>query len=410
MSKIIVIGGGISGFISAINAKDKNNEVLILERGNNPLKKLLLTGNGKCNYFNEDFSIKHYNSEDINILEKYITKENKVKVLDFYDKIGIIPNIKNGYYYPYSNQAITIKNAFLKEVEIRNIEIKTNSYVKDIKKENNLFKVILDDEIYFCDRLIISTGSSSYPKTGSDGNGYNLVKKLGHNVNEVLPALTALHVKESFIKDISGVRSNIKASLYENNKLIKVETGELQFTSYGLSGICIFNLSGIIAKGLKEDKKEEIHINFLNDLNIETKEDALLYLEKRDNLVEKRTISDHLDNILNYKITNTILKISNINKDEKYKDLTEEEKDNLANNLIDLKFSITNTNSFDNAQVCQGGVPLSEVTENFESVLVSNLYFTGEILDVCGKCGGYNIGFATLSGIIAGKSAGGNND
>lgn len=409
--KIVVIGGGISGFISAINAKNENNEVIILEGQPNPLKKLLITGNGKCNYFNEKFTISHYYSNEKKCLDKIITKENKQKILNFYESIVIIPKIKNGYYYPHSNQAITVKNALLKEAELKEIEIKLNTYVEDIVKNGNKFEIKTNNETIICDKLIISTGSKSYPKTGSDGSGYNLVKNLGHTTTEILPALTGLHGKENIFKDLNGVRCDGNVNLFINNKKEKEEFGEIQFTSYGISGICIFNLSGLASKALSEEQNVFVTINFTHDLGINTKESILEYLENLNNKAKDRTILELLDNLFNYKLVNTILKKSKIKQNKKFNDLTKEEKDLLAENIVEFKIEIIDTNSFDNAQVCQGGVNLKEINEKtFESKLTPNLYLTGEILDVYGDCGGYNIAFASLSGIIAGKNAGDNND
>lgn len=411
MTKIVVIGGGISGFISAINAKNKNNEVTILEGQNSPLKKLLITGNGKCNYFNEDFAISHYYSSNNFNLENLITETNKQKILEFFQKIGIVPKIKNEYYYPHSNQAITVKNALLKEAEIKGIKIKLNSYVENITKQEDKFQIKTKEETITCDKLIISTGSKSYPKTGSDGSGYTLVEKLGHTINPVLPALTGLHGKENIFKDLSGVRCEGKVILFENDKILKEETGEIQFTNYGVSGICIFNLSGLASKNLKENKDITISINFVQDLKLTNQNELIDYLETLNNEAQKRTISELLDSLFNYKLTNVILKRSNIERDRLFEDLTTNEKDLLAENIMNFKITITDTNSFDNSQVCQGGVSLEEINqETFESKIVPNLYLTGEILDVYGDCGGYNIAFATLSGIIAGTKAGEEND
>lgn len=410
MNRIIVIGGGISGFIAAINAKCANNEVIILERNDKVLKKLLLTGNGKCNYFNEDFNINHYYSDDFDLIRKYITQENKNKILDFFDKLGIVPKIKNGYYYPYSNQAITIKNALVKKTKKLGIEIKTNSFVESIEKKNNIFYIDLDSETLRCDKLIISTGSKSYPNTGSDGNGYSLVSDLGHSVNKVLPSLTGLVCEGSYFKDLNGVRSEAVVSLFENGSLLKSELGELQFTNYGLSGICIFNLSSLVSKGLDKENEEIIHINFLHGLGISEKGSLLNFLDERSNISDYISISELLDNLLNYKLTNVILKKCKISSDKLYNELSDYDKNNLCDSLLDFKVKVIKTNDFVNAQTCIGGVPLSEVDKHFESKIVSNLYITGEVLDISGDCGGYNISFATLSGIIAGTSAGGHND
>ena len=410
MDKIIVVGGGISGFISAINAKNDNNEVIILERNDKVLKKLLLTGNGKCNYFNDDFSINHYYSDDFDLLKNHINLENKNKVLEFFDELGIVPRIKNGYYYPYSNQAITIKNALLKKADVLGIKIKTNSFVKNIENKNNNFYIKVDNEIITSDKLIISTGSKSYPSTGSDGSGYDLLKKLGHSVNKVLPSLTGLICEEKYFKDLNGVRIESEVSLYEDDKLLKSETGELQFTNYGVSGICIFNLSNLVSKGLEKGKNEMIYINFLKGLNISEKEDLLRFLENRNSITSYLSISELLDNLLNYKLTNLILKKCKISNNKLYSELSSKEKDVLCECLLKFKIKVVGTNDFTNAQTCSGGIPLKEVNENFESKLIPNLYLTGEVIDVSGDCGGYNIGFAALSGIIAGISCGGSDD
>ena len=216
MSKVIIIGGGLSGVVSAIYAKRKGNDVTILERNSDILKKLLVTGNGRCNYFNDDQDIKHYHSDNMEIVNKIITEENINELSKFYDEIGIVPKIKNSYYYPYSNQAISVKDALVNELEKLNIEIICNYLVEDIKYNGNF---IINDEL-ISDKLIISTGSKAYPKTGSDGMGYKFLKELGHNITKINPALTALKSNNKYLKELAGVRCEAKVSLYENNKLL----------------------------------------------------------------------------------------------------------------------------------------------------------------------------------------------
>ena len=311
MKKVIVVGGGISGFIAAINAKNNNNEVIILERNNNPLKKLLMTGNGKCNYFNEFFSTRFYNSNNQELLPLIINDTNELLALNFFESIGIIPRIKDGYYYPYSNQAITVKNALLKEIETKNIKLITNCYIKEIKKANDLFYVYTNNEEYICDKLVISTGSKAYPKTGSDGNGYNLAKEFGHTINKVMPSLVSLKSNDKFIKDLSGVRCNALVSIEHTDE---EEYGQIQFTDYGVSGICIFNLSSIIRSMLDNNKKVNIKINFLRDLDVYDLANAYRILKELSSKASNRTIAELLDSFLDYKITNVILEKLHIKK------------------------------------------------------------------------------------------------
>ena len=402
MDRIVIIGAGASGILAGIYAKNSNNEVIILEKNNKPLKKLLITGNGKCNYFNENFNIDKYSSEDIKSLSNVITIENKNEVLNFFDSIGIIPRIKNGYYYPSSNQAYSIYNALLKEAEVKGVKIKTESSVIDIKKENK-FIIALENEKIECDKVIISTGSKAYPKTGSDGDGYNFAKKFNHSVNKVYPALVQLTSNDKILKELDGVRVDVKVTLFKDNKKIKEEIGELQFTKEGLSGICIYNLS------IKTNIGDVVSINLLNDFNIYNSEDFVSIFEERNNIVKNRSITELLEGYLNYKIVNAVLKKCNIDSSKGYSKLTKEEKILLGKMLTNLQIKIEGTKDYNSSQVCGGGISLKEVNmDTFESKLVSGLYFTGEVLDVVGECGGYNLGFAFISGMLAGKSV--NND
>lgn len=396
MKKVIVVGGGISGFIAAINAKNDNNNVIILERNNNPLKKLLITGNGKCNYFNELFDTSFYHSKNQEFLSLIINDANKDLALNFFESIGIVPRIKDGYYYPFSNQAITMKNALLKEIESKNIQLITNCYVKEITRKSDMFHIYTNNEDYICDKLIISTGSKAYPKTGSDGSGYNFAKEFGHTINKVMPSLVGLKSNDKFIKDLSGVRCNGQISI---NDAVEKEYGQIQFTNYGLSGICVFNLSSVINSMLDNGEKVSIKINFLYDL-----ENAYRLLNRINSKTNNRTIENLLDSLLDYKITNVILKKLGIDKTKVFTNLNDNEIKLLLEHLISFNVNIIGTNSYDNAQVCKGGISLTEInTSTFESLIVPNLYFTGEILDVDGKCGGYNIAFATISAVLAGK-------
>ena len=400
MKKIFVVGAGASGLIASIYAKDSNNEVILLERNPEPGKKILVTGNGRCNYYNEDQNLSHYNSNNNELINKIITEENKTEILNIFNKIGIIPKIKNGYYYPYSNQATSIKNALINEAKRKQVKIITNTYVENIVKENNKNKVITNNETYYVDSLILATGSKSAPKTSSDGNGYELVKKLNHTLIKPLPALTALKGNEKYFKEWQGIRSDVKISLYENNNLVKEEEGEIQLTDYGISGICTFNLSRHANKLLDKNIRPYVLINFLPMLE-ENKEN---WFEERNKLMNNRTIDELLDGILNYKLTNTILKILNINKEIKYNDLTKEQKEKLINKITNFKLETTDSNSYEASQVCMGGVPLTEIDIlTMESKLNNNLYIIGELLDVDGECGGYNLTFAWISGMLAGK-------
>lgn len=389
--KIGIIGGGISGVICAIKAS-VNNDVTILEGNDKLLKKLLLTGNGKCNYFNDDQNINNYHSEES--LEDIITKDNIEKVKSFYDEIGIIPKIKNGYYYPTSNTANSVREALLKELENNNVKIKYNYKVNKIEKQNESF--IINDELAF-DKLVISTGSCAYPKTGSDGSGYKLLEDLNLKIVKPLPSLTPLIIKEKF--KWAGIRCDAKISLYENNNYITEQQGELQLTDYGVSGICIFNLSSLASRGLDKNKEEVIKINFLPFVD-NVKE----FLLERNSKLKNRNILELLEGVLNYKLVNVLLDKAGIKSDLSLTQLTDLQFNNLVETLSSLSLQVIDTKKYDYSQVCSGGLSLSEINKQTMETKINGLYVIGELLDIDGLCGGYNITVATLSGILAGEN------
>ncbi len=406
MAKVIVVGGGAAGVVAAIKASQNGNEVIVLERNSDCLKKLAITGNGRCNYFNDEFTSSHYYSKNMEIVNKIITSSNKNKVLEFFSKIGIVPKIKNGYYYPNSLQALSVKNALLCEAKIRKVQIINNFLVDKITKSNDKFIIEGNNSSYVADKIILSMGSKAYPKTGSDGGGYSVLKDFGHTIHKVMPALTALISDNKSLKSLTGVRSDVALSLYENGKFLKKEIGQIQFTDFGISGICTFNLSIPVIQGLNQGKAEIIKINFMDFLTGNENE-LNNWLDKQEKLVKNRTVSELLEGILNYKIVNTIIKISKIDKSKKWSGLTDQKRKILLKNLLEFEVNITSYKSFESSQSCQGGVSILEINPHtMESLLVKNMYITGELLDICGECGGYNLGFAFLSGILAGSDIG----
>ena len=403
MNKVAIVGAGASGLVAAIYAKNSNDDVYILEKNEECGKKILVTGNGRCNYFNDDQDLKHYYSK-IN-LDGLINKKNLDEVEKFFLSIGIVPKIKNGYYYPYSNQASSIKKALENEVKRLNIKIINNFEVINIKKINNEFLIYSNNEVLKFDKVILSTGSKAYPKTGSVGDGYTFAKNFGHNIIDVLLSLTQLRSNKKYFKKLSGIRCDANLKLYENGNFIKEETGELQLTNYGISGICTFNLSGFVSRGLSKGKKEEIIINFIPMLKAKNISDVIDYLDNRNKILKNRKLDDLFIGLLNDKLIYCLLEISDIDKNKYFNDLSDYEKRKLSENLCFFKVNIDETNSFDSAQVCTGGIDLKEVNLNsMESKIVSGLYFSGEILDVDGECGGYNLTFAWVTGMVAGKN------
>ena len=400
--KIGIIGGGASGLMSAIMACNGKNEVTIYEKNNKCGKKILITGNGRCNYFNNDFTINHYNSNNIDILENIINDDNKNIILDIFNSIGIVPRILNNYYYPISNQSSTIQQALITEAKLRGVKFIYDTEITNITYDNK-FIIHTNSNKYYADKLVLATGSKSAPKTGSDGLGYKLAKEFGHSIITPLPSLVQLIGNKKYFKDWAGVRSDVRVTLYENDKYVKEVSGEIQLTDYGVSGICIFQLSSKIVRGLYNKNREVIEINFLPWLD----ENINSYFDKRSNLLKNRSILELLDGLLNYKLVNLILKKNKIDSNKLYSELTNLEKNKLLDDLVRFKLEIIDNKGFEFSQVTSGGIPLDEININtMESKKQKDLYIVGELLDVDGECGGYNLGFAWLSGILAGKDIG----
>lgn len=394
--KVVIIGGGASGITSAITARRKGYDVVVLEKNSSFLKKLKITGNGHCNYYNEDQDLCHYHSDNSELISMMINSVNLENVSLFFDSIGIIPRIKNGYYYPFSNQAISVCSSLILEAQKLGVVLDTDVEVQEVKKSSR-FQVITTNGVYEADKVIVSTGGMSYQKTGSDGFGYRELKRLGHNINLLLPGLTPLIIANPK-KEWKGIRTDVSMSLLENNKLVRKESGEIQLTEDGISGICTMQLSSYISKGLYLGKDERIKINFLPFID---EDEFFVFMDNRSRKMKNRTVMELLEGVLNYKLISVILKKEqNLIWDE----CNNKEREFIKKNLLSYMVEVVDTKSFNYSQVTLGGVSLLEVNlETMESKKVKDLYITGELLDITGDCGGYNLTIAWITGLIAGE-------
>lgn len=388
---IIIIGAGPSGMMCALKAKNENNVVTIIEKNDKAGKKLLLTGSGRCNYANEIINDDCYFTNNSELANNIINSHEIRLMHNELESIGIYPNIINGYFYPYSNNSASVNNLLFEKCKSLGINFIFNEEVNDIKKSNIGFKI---NNKYECDKLVIACGGKSYPKTGSDGGIYPNLKNLGIKFTKMYPCLT--QIKTNPIKELSGIRLNVKVSLFENNKLISCETGELQFIGYGVSGICVFNLSGYV----KDISNLTIKVNFMPFTD-----NASEFIEKRMKLLEDLNLINAFESIINYKVLKYILKKINISETARYKSLTENEKKLLRESLTSFTLKVLGTNDYDKAQVTMGGVPLTDINiSTMQSNTINDLYLIGEVLDLTGKCGGYNLMQCFITGLIAGRN------
>ena len=404
MKRVVIIGGGPSGLTAAINACSDSTMVTILESNSEVGKKLLLTGNGRCNYFNEVIDTSKYYSNDNNLLDEIINEDNIDRVYKFFNNLGIETKVKNGYMYPYSNKASTIRNALLDECLLRGVDIRYNYTVERIEYVDNHYLI---DKTIECDVVVVATGGLSLPKTGSTGFASTVSDEFELIYVPNSPSLVKL-TTDSDLSLISGVRCDAKVSLFVDNKHIKSEEGEVQFNKDSISGICVFNISRGAIKGLEKERKVSLFVDLLPQIKYE---DMVSYLDNKSKNMKDITVYAFLSRIFNEKIVNYLLKVSSVKDIKIYNKLSQEEKINIAKNISKLKFNITGGGDYTTAEVTTGGISLLELDlTTFEAKRQKGLYFVGECVDVDGDCGGYNLGFAWISGILAGSYIRGNHD
>lgn len=399
--RVAVIGGGSSGMMAAITASEQGAFVTIYERNERIGKKILVTGNGKCNFTNSDMRKDCFYSEDMDKAWEILDAFGYADTLAFFEKLGVLYKEKGGYYYPTSEQASVILDALRFKINELGITLRTEEKVTGVVRQAEGICVETQSGKQVYDSVILCTGGSAAPKTGSDGNGYKLAKRMGHRVTLTHPALVQLRAEETYVKQIAGVRADAMISFMDGDKVLCKERGELQLTDYGISGIPVFQCSRVITKLLKGGRICKAHIDFLADYSLE-EIDALF--EKRYERMKSRTVAEFCNGLLNKKIMQLFMKLCGV-KEDALVEKSKEKLQTLFRLCKDFTLTIVDANGYDMAQVTAGGVPLSELTNKLESVKVPGVFFAGELVDVDGKCGGYNLQWAWASGYIAGMQA-----
>ena len=398
--KIAVVGGGAAGMMAAIQAAASGAAVSLYERNDRVGKKILSTGNGKCNFSNEKMGLEYYHGSGKALWEAVYTSFDIAQTKEFFTSLGMRIKERDGYLYPASEQASTVLDLLRYELERQHITIHTETKIKEIHREKDQFILKPSGDAY--DAVILACGGSAAPGTGSDGNGVLLVKRLGHAVVPVVPALTALRCQESFFKQVAGVRCDASLVLRVAEKEVCRERGELQLTDYGLSGIPTFQVSRHAAYALQEKKPVTVTISFLPDYDEST---CASFFQERLAAHGQEKMECFLTGIVNKKINHLLLKLSGIGQGERAEEVSEASFRRLWKLYCGLEVTVAGVNPFDKAQVSAGGVDCREVTTSLMSEKIPGLYFAGEILDIDGLCGGYNLQWAWSSGAVAGRAA-----
>lgn len=402
MRKVIVIGAGASGLMAAIMAARNGCEVTLLEAMDKPARKLLMTGNGRCNLTNTEYSRGDcYRGGNQTFVSDILSRFDYQDTIRFFQEIGVLLQNRNGWIYPVTDQAASVVDCLLLEVGQLPIKCKYREKVQDLKKDGEKWQVITDGWHYEADAVILACGGKAAPVTGSDGSGYGLAAKLGHHVINPIPALVALKCREGVCRKLSGLRTRVRITVqtqHKDRRDVYTDVGELQWTDYGISGIVVFQLSRYVSETLSQGGTAGAELDLLTSVSEEELCDLL------GHRCETKSISDALIGILPKKMIPVILEVSQI-FDQKPK---EDNIKYLCKVIKHFPLTFTDTRGFEAAQVCAGGVDTCEIdAATMESRLQKGIYFSGEILDVDGICGGYNLQWAWSTGAIAGKAAAG---
>lgn len=401
-----MIGGGAAGMTAAIAAARNNAEVIILERMNRVGKKILATGNGRCNITNIHTDIKHFHGSNPKFAYGALGQFDVSQTMDFFEFLGVHCKVEEGgKVYPNSDQAGSVLELLRYELQQLGIQEMVESEVVAIRKDREGFTVKLQDgSSQRGDSVIVTTGGKASPKLGANGSGYTLVEALGHTIEEPFPALVQLRLRSDFLKQLSGVKFVGEAALEVNNSPLRIEGGEILFTDYGISGPPILQLSRGANDELRKKNQPWLQLDMFPQLKREElKELVALRLAYHP----EKTLELSFIGLINKKLIPVVLKeagCGNIHK--KASEASAKDIENIVRLLKSWRFPIIGTQSWDNAQVTAGGVRVTEIdAKTMASKLVPGLFLAGELIDIDGDCGGFNLQWAWSSGYVAGENA-----
>lgn len=393
--RVGIIGAGASGVFAALILKQNYIDTTVIERNANALKKIYATGNGRCNFTNRNVSYKNYHGENPKFTISAIKKFDNYDVIEFFNDMGIPEvELENGKIFPKSLQASSIVKQMMCLANHLEVEFIFDSFVDDVRKDGDVFEVKSNDSIYKFDYLVVACGSKAYKKSGSDGNGYILMKKLGHNIVKTHPGIVQLRLNGDGFKKMNGTKFKANAKLVVDGKEVFEFYHDVLFTDYGISGPTILQLSGEAIRAKNKGLDVKIRIDTV-DLDENKLYEHLIYIIS---LNYYKKINELLVGLINDNLIEEVLNQANIDCDINVCELSKEEIYKLAHTLKNLEFSVSGYKDEDSGQITCGGVDTDEINPStMESKKIKNLYIIGEIMDVDGDCGGYNLQWAFSS-------------
>ena len=403
MYDVIIIGAGASGLMAAAAAASKGARVALLEHKDDIGKKILATGNGRCNFTNTDMSVNKFHGSKA-LIKNGLSQFNYSDTICFFKELGIPAYDNAGYIYPNSRQAASVVAAFRMELMRLHVDVKTGINITDIKPADDRtgYCIKTDKGSFKSKRLIIACGLTASPKLGSDGSLFRQIEALGHHIQKPLPALCGFSCDGLNFKKITGVRCDATVASVIDGQMTEQNTGELQLADYGISGIPVFQISSLMSRALNKGQKVEVIIDFLPAFS----DDELNgYIKDRSiTTTDNRSLNEMLNGLLNNKLLLELIHKSGVSPDKKGRLLTDDDCKSLTRSIKHTAVSVKKPRGLEFAQVCAGGIYTKEIdVRTLESKIHPGLYFCGELLDVDGICGGYNLQWAWTSGYIAGE-------
>ncbi|WP_444644756.1 NAD(P)/FAD-dependent oxidoreductase [Caproiciproducens sp. R1] len=404
---IAVIGGGASGLMAAAAAAEECGrrhiyaKTAVLEANPRVGKKLLATGNGRCNLTNRNAGIAHYHG-DTGLAAPILNACPPQEIIDRFLSFGLLcRELDEGRVYPNSLQASAVLDVLRLQLERLKVETVCDFPVAAVRKSASGFEISSASGQIHAKRLILACGGKAYPQLGSDGSGYQIASSLGHSVTKMFPSLVQVKTDPRRAKPLKGARSAAAATLLFNGEPVKTVSGEVQFTENGLSGICIFELSRLVGEA-GTGGKTEISLDLLPEYSVQQ---ILSMLKDRKEALEVLPAGDLLSGCVHKLVGREVVRAALSRVPERAAQLKQAELVSVASRVKDFRFDVLGTLSWKDAQVTAGGVPLGETDENLQSKPCPGLYLAGELLNIDGDCGGFNLHWAWSSGITAGSAA-----
>ena len=399
---LIIIGGGASGMMAAIVASRLKKSVVLVEKNTELGRKILATGSGRCNLTNRFTVPERYHGADQNFISTILKKFDQFAAISFFENLGIVLKEENlGRIFPITDEAKTIVNALIFELEKNHVKILLNDQARRIEKDNNSFLVTLQSgQIIETTKIVMATGGQASPHLGTSGDAYYWLKNFGHNITPLYPALVPLEIKESWIKDLQGLKIEAKLFTTVGGKLAYEKTGDVLFTHFGLSGPAAMAQAGAIENNMDKDVK--IHLDLFPEETTKSLDEKIAKIIETNGA---KQIKNSLAGIISSNLAPAILSLLKIDPDKKSAEISKLDRIKISQILKNIELTISGIRPFKEAQVTHGGVDVDEFNpQTLESKKVPGLFVTGELLNVDGDSGGFNLQWAWSTGFIAGTN------